>query len=62
LTKLAPEDLPKQFTTHKRANLDEVDSPNISRKSGLHRNLLYAVLGLLVFETFLAWRFGHTAR
>ena len=62
LTKLVPEDLPKQFTTHQHASLDAEDSPTIGRKSGLHRNLLYAVLGLLVAETFLAWRFGHTAR
>ena len=62
LTRLPIEDLPKQFTTHQQNSLDEVNSPSISRKSGLHRNLLYGVLGLLVFEVFLAWRFGHSAQ
>jgi hypothetical protein len=33
-------------------------SPTLSR-SGLHVGLLYAVLGLLLVETFLAWRMGH---
>jgi hypothetical protein len=62
LTKLAPEELPKEFTTHKRSSLDEADSPNISHRSGVHKTLLYCVLGLLFAETFLAWRFGHTTR
>jgi hypothetical protein len=62
LTKVAPDELPKEFTTHKRADLDESDSPSISRRSGLHKNLLYCVLGLLFAEVFLAWRFGHTTR
>ncbi len=39
-----------------------VDDPpvgRISRRSDLPKTLLYAVLGLLLAETFLAWRFGH---
>ena len=31
----------------------------IARPGRLHVELLYLVLGLLFFETFLAWRFGH---
>lgn len=62
LTKLPPEELPKEFTAHKRANLDETDSPSISHRSGLHKSLLYVVLGLLFMEVLLAWRFGHTTR
>jgi hypothetical protein len=62
LTKLAADELPKEFTTHKRVNLDEADSPSIGRRSGLHKSLLYCVLGLLFLETFLAWRFGHATR
>ena len=62
LTRIAPEDLPKEFSTHKQSGLDEADSPAIGRRSGLHRALLYSVLGLLFAETFLAWRMGHTAR
>ena len=33
----------------------------IARPGQLHVSLLYAVLGLLFAETFLAWRFGHHA-
>ncbi len=62
LTKVASEELPKEFTTHARANLDETDSPSITQRSGLHKDLLYCVLGLLFLETFLAWRFGHATR
>jgi hypothetical protein len=62
LTKLPPEELPKEFTAHNRANLDETDSPSISHRSGLHKSLLYCVLGLLFMEVFLAWRFGHATR
>jgi hypothetical protein len=62
LTKLAADELPKEFTTHKRANLDDAESPSIGRRSGLHKSLLYCVLGLLFLETLLAWRFGHATR
>jgi hypothetical protein len=34
----------------------------IARPGHLHVGLLYAVLGLLFVESFLAWRFGHHAR
>jgi hypothetical protein len=37
---------------------DEPVGP-IYRSSRLPKILLYAVLGLLFVETFLAWRFGH---
>ena len=41
---------------------DEQPATAAGRSAGLLRALLYAVLGLLFFETFLAWRFGyHTA-
>jgi hypothetical protein len=33
----------------------------IARPGRLHVELLYAVLGLLFLESFLAWRFGHHA-
>jgi len=62
LTKLSPDELPKQFTTHKRASLDESQSPSIGHRTGLHKSLLYCVLGLLFLETFLAWRFGHATQ
>ncbi len=59
LSKLAADELPKEFTAHKRSNLDEAESPSIGHRSGLHKVLLYCVLGLLFVETFLAWRFWH---
>jgi hypothetical protein len=62
LTKLAPEDLPKEFMAHKRSNPDEIESPGIANRSGLHKNLLYGVLGLLFVEGFLAWWFGRGAK
>ena len=62
LTKLSPDELPKQFTTHQRASLDEMQSPSIGHRTGLHKSLLYCVLGLLFLETFLAWRFGHATQ
>jgi hypothetical protein len=33
----------------------------VSRRGELHRPLLYALLGFLLLESFLAWRFGHNA-
>lgn len=62
LTKIAPEELPRQFATQRRTNLDELDAPAIRQRSGLHKSLLYVVLGLLFVETFLAWRFGWHSR
>jgi hypothetical protein len=62
LARLPPEDLPKEFATHSRTDLDDDDAPAIGQRSGLHKLLLYGVLGLLFAETFLAWRFGNTAR
>lgn len=40
-------------------NLDEHPTADLTRQSKLHVWLLYALLGLLFCETFLAWRFGH---
>jgi Aerotolerance regulator N-terminal/von Willebrand factor type A domain len=62
LTKIAPEELPKQFATQRQTNLDDMDVPSIRQRSGLHKNLLYVVLGLLFVESFLAWRFGRGTR
>ncbi len=33
----------------------------VSRRGELHRPLLYALLGFLLLESILAWRFGHYA-
>jgi hypothetical protein len=35
------------------------DSSAVGRRGELHRPLLYGVLILLLFESFLAWKFGH---
>jgi hypothetical protein len=40
-------------------NIDETPSGEITRRAGLHRWLLGAVLGLLFLETVLAWAFGR---
>lgn len=37
------------------------DAAAVSRRGELHRPLLYLLLGFLLFESFLAWRFGHHA-
>lgn len=62
LTKIATEELPREFATHRQTNLDDVDSPAIRQRSGLHKALLYCVLALLFTETFLAWWFGRATR
>lgn len=62
LTKLAPDELPKEFLIYGKQGLDESEAPKISTRSGLHKYLLYAVLGLLFSETFLAWWFGRATR
>jgi hypothetical protein len=62
LTKITPQELPRHFSTHGRTNLDDIDSPTIGQRSGVHKNLLYWVLGLLFGETLLAWRFGRATR
>lgn len=43
-------------------DLDQEPTTEISRRGGLHRWLLFGVLGLLFAETFLAWQFGHHKR
>jgi hypothetical protein len=35
------------------------DPAAVGRRGDLHRPLLFGVLALLLFESFLAWRFGH---
>lgn len=62
LTRLAPDELPREFTLYGKPSQDETESPAISTRSGLHKYLLYAVLGLLFSETFLAWWFGRPTR
>jgi hypothetical protein len=59
LSRLAPDELPSQFATQRNASLDDATAPSVSQRNALHRMLLYAALGLLLVETFLAWRFGH---
>jgi len=61
LAKLPPEELPREFSTHRQANL-EAGQPALGQRNGLHKGLLYGVLGLLFAETFLAWRFGRGPR
>ena len=34
------------------------DAASVGRRGELHRPMLYAVLGLLLLESFLAWKFG----
>ena len=64
LRKLAPEQLRQglwsgiPFETS-RENLDEQPVRRIGRRGTFSRELLYAALGLIFLETFLAWRFGH---
>jgi hypothetical protein len=62
LTRLAGDELPREFHAYQRDDLDEADSPAIGGRSGLHKLLLYCVLGLLFVETFLAWRFGNATQ
>ncbi len=59
LARVDPQDLPPGFTMNRGAELDEPDTGVVGRRSGLHKMLLYGVLGLLFCETFLAWRFGN---
>jgi hypothetical protein len=35
------------------------DAASVSRRGEFHRPLLYALLGFLLLESFLAWKFGH---
>jgi hypothetical protein len=62
LTRVAPEELPREFTTERRSNLDETNAEAVGRRGALHRGLLFAVLGLLLVETLMAWRFGALQR
>ena len=59
LTRLDPDELPKPFTTDHQTDFGGDASASVSRHSNLNRMLLYTVLGLVLAETLLAWRFGH---
>jgi hypothetical protein len=59
LARVDPQELPRGFTMNRQNDLDEPDSGVVGRRGGLHKALLYCVLGLLFCETFLAWRFGN---
>lgn len=62
LAKIAPEELPREFATHQKSDLNDADSPSLAKRSGLHKLLLYGVFGLLLTETLLAWWFGNARR
>jgi hypothetical protein len=62
LARIASDELPREFTTERRSNLDEAGTQSVGRRGAVHRSLLYAVLGLLCVETLLAWRFGTPKR
>lgn len=60
LSRADPAELPHGFTfTANRHDFDEPDTTVVGRRGGLHKPLLYCVLGLLFGETLLAWRFGN---
>ncbi len=59
LTRIDADELPKQFITGLRADADDGGASTVSRHNNLNKILLYTVLGLVLAETFLAWRFGH---
>lgn len=59
LTRAAPEELPREFQSRAQSGLDETAAPVLGARDGLHKTLLYCALGLLLTETFLAWRFGN---
>jgi hypothetical protein len=59
LTRLAADELPSGFAIYRRDNADEGELPAIGQRAGLHKLLLYAALGLLLCESFLAWRFAR---
>jgi hypothetical protein len=40
-------------------NAEQQPVVGLAGRGGLPVDLLYAVLSLLLVETFLAWRFGH---
>jgi hypothetical protein len=54
-------ELPPEIVTSERSNLDDTTSAAVSRETGFHRWLLYGVLGLLLVESLLAWRFGNSS-
>jgi len=66
LTRLSPDQLRDEIWSdvpfvHSTSweNVDDEPVTPIRRRGGLPKMLLYAVLGLLLLETFLAWRFGY---
>ena len=60
LSRIDPRELPSQFVTSQRSNLDDASSTSVTRQTGFHRSLLYTVLGLLLMESLFAWRFGNS--
>lgn len=61
LTKAEEEELVDSFLVQSDwQSLDRQVSPTISRRTGLHRLLLYLALGLVFLETSLAWKFGQS--
>jgi hypothetical protein len=59
LSRVAVEDLPRQFSARERMGLEQTDFANISYRGGFHKQLLYLALGLLLAETLVAWWYGH---
>jgi hypothetical protein len=62
LSRIDASDLPPQFVTSERSDLDETAATAVARHTGMHRSLLYLVLSLLLFESILAWRFGNAGK
>ncbi len=63
LARIAADELPREFATHRRGNVENDDLAGlVGRRSGLHKDLLYGVFGLLLAECCLAWWFGNAQR
>ena len=63
LTKLDPSELPPEFVTRSNwQNLDARPATDITPRDWVHAWFLYALLVLVLLETFLAWLFGYWAR
>ena len=63
LTKLDPSELPPEFVTRSNwQNLDSRPTTDITPRDWIHAWFLYALLILVLLETFLAWLFGYWAR
>ncbi|MEM9185820.1 MAG: hypothetical protein AAGB00_04915, partial [Planctomycetota bacterium] len=60
-TRLDPGRLPAELAVRRAATEAGVGDPAISAPVGIHRGLLLAALGLVLIETWLAYRFGRGA-